>query len=393
MMEMAQSFVLALGVAAVCVALGLSRATWYRFAQQAISPAPALPSLDHNVPSKKSVVAPKVLVHSHPRALTDSEEAKVLDVLHETRFQDKAPAQIYAALLDEGVRLCSIRTMYRILHKHGEVHERRQNAMRPLYIRPELLATAPNQLWSWDITLLRGPHAGTYYYLYVMIDVFSRYVVGWMVAQAQNASLAKRFISATCKKQGIKAQQLNIHNDRGAPMTARSTMDLLRRMEIKQTFSRPRVSDDNPYSESHFKTLKYRPNFPNRFPSLEATRSFLIGFFKWYNEEHFHSGIALLPPSIVHHGRSEEVLLKRDKVLQSAFLGHPERFVNGAPKAPRPPTEVWINRPTERSEKVQAGLPGCIDEEPQGVGDAVPEIAAQTNELRRDEPQIGGSLR
>lgn len=376
MIDLVQPYLVLLGVSAACAVLGLSRATWYRVLHQASVPAQtALSSSAQEVPAEQSTPSSKRPAHRHPRALNEDQEAQVLDLLHQPRFQDKAPAQVYATLLDEGVHLCSIRTMYRILHKHDEVHERRQSAMRPQYIRPELLATAPNQLWSWDITLLRGPQPGTYYYLYVMIDVFSRYVVGWMVAWAQNAANAKRFITTTCKRQGIQANQLNIHNDRGAPMTAHSTAGLLRRLEVKQTFSRPRVSDDNPYSEAHFKTLKYRPDFPSRFVSLDASRSFLVGFFKWYNDDHCHSGIALLPPSIVHHGRSEEVLQKRDVVLRAAFVLHPERFVGGVPRAPRPPTEVWINPPIVSSKEGKAGPSGCPDAEPQGVGDAVPALA------------------
>jgi len=256
---------------------------------------------------------------------------------------------VYAALLDLGVYLCSVSTMYRLLRGDGEVRERRNQLAHPRYRKPELLARGPNEVWTWDITKLRGPVKWTYYYyLYVMLDIFSRYVVGWLVAGQQTASLARRFIAECCRKQGIEEGQLTIHADRGGPMKAKTTAQLLADLGIVHSHSRPHVSNDNPFSEAQFKTLKYRPEFPGRFGSQEDAVLFCRPFFRWYNEEHYHSGIGWLTPASVHYGQADEIRLKRKEVLRKACATHPERFVRGIPEPPQLPGAVWINPPPEK---------------------------------------------
>jgi putative transposase len=280
-----------------------------------------------------------------PRALDSTEREAVLASLHEERFENSAPAAVYATLLDEGRYHCSIRTMYRILESEGEVRERRDQLVHPAYTKPELLATGPNQLWSWDITKLLGPAKWTYFYLYVILDVFSRYVVGWMVADGESSELAKRLIADTCEKQEIGPGKLTIHADRGSSMTSKPVAFLMADLGITKTHSRPHVSDDNPYSESHFRTLKYRPGFPERFGSLQDARSFSQEFFAWYNEEHRHSGLGLLSPAVVHYGLAPETIERRRGVLDAAYRAHPERFVRKPPQPLPAPKEVWINKP------------------------------------------------
>ena len=269
----------------------------------------------------------------------------MLGVLHEERFQDWAPAAVQATLLDEGNYLCSTRTMYRILKQEGETRERRDQAIHPAYQKPELLANAPNQLWSWDITKLRGPAKWNYFQLYVMIDVFSRYVTGWMVAERESAELAKHFIEDTLQKHTIPPGQLTIHADRGKVMRSKPVAFLMADLGIAKTHSRPYVSNDNPYSESQFRTLKYRPGFPDRFGCIQDSRAFCQQFFTWYNDQHCHSGIALLTPSMVHFGQAPTVLTQRQLVLDAAYLAHPERFVRRAPNVQPLPGMVWINKP------------------------------------------------
>jgi putative transposase len=266
----------AVGVSAACEAFDFPRSSFYRKGFGVLSPAVA------------------AVARFVPRALVPTERQAVLSCLHEERFQNSAPAAVYATLLDEGRYHCSIRTMYRILATEGEARERRDQLVHPAYTKPELLATCPNQLWSWDITKLRGPAKWTYFYLYVILDVFSRYVVGWMVADGESSELAKRLIGDTCGKQEIEPGKLTIHADRGSSMTSKPVAFLMADLGITKTHSRPHVSDDNPYSESHFRTLKYRPGFPERFGSLQDARSFSQEFFAWYNEEHHHSGLGLL---------------------------------------------------------------------------------------------------
>ena len=244
---------------------------------------------------------------------------------------------------------CSIRTMYRYLAANGEVKERRNQLRHPNYQKPELLAEAPNQVWSWDITKLRGPVKWTYFYLYVILDIFSRYVVGWMVAHRESAALAKRLITETCSKQGIMPEQLTIHADRGASMRSKAVALLLSDLGVVKSHSRPHVSDDNPYSESQFKTMKYCPQFPERFGCLQDSRGFCGEFFSYYNNDHHHSGIGLLTPAMVHYGQAEHVFAARQETLLAAFRAHPERFVRRPPQPPALPRQAWINPPVERT--------------------------------------------
>jgi putative transposase len=324
-----------MGVKAACEAFDMPRASFYRRrGSENLSPAVAA-------------------VRLVPRALGSAERDAVLACLHEERFQDSAPAAVYATLLDEGRYHCSIRTMYRILADEGETRERRDQVVHPAYAKPELLATGPNQLWSWDITKLLGPAKWTYFYLYVILDVFSRYVVGWMIADGESAELAKRLIADTCGKQSIERGQLTIHADRGSSMTSKPVAFLMADLGITKTHCRPHVSDDNPYSESQFRTLKYRPGFPERFGSIQDARSFSQEFFAWYNERHRHSGLGLLSPAVVHHGLAPAAIEQRRIVLDAAFAAHPERFVRKPPQPLPAPKEVWINKPQPSENKSQ----------------------------------------
>jgi putative transposase len=277
-----------------------------------------------------------------PRALDRVERQQVLDLLH-VRFVDQAPAQVHATLLDEGTYLCSPRTMYRILDAAHEIKERRNQVRRPHYAAPELLATRPNEVWSWDITKLLGPAKWTYFYLYVILDIFSRYVVGWMLAPHESAALAERLIAETCAKHGIQPGQLTLHADRGSSMRSKPVALLLADLAVTKTHSRPHVSNDNPFSEAQFKTLKYSPHFPERFGSLEDSRAFGQDFFRWYNQEHRHSGLGFLTPAVVHYGAAAAVREQRQYVLAAAYAAHPERFVKGRPHPPDLPQAVWIN--------------------------------------------------
>jgi putative transposase len=281
----------------------------------------------------------------------------VLALLHEPRFVDVAPAEVYATLLDERRYLCSERTMYRLLAAQAELRERRNQLRHPRYAAPELLARRPNELWSWDITKLLGPAKWAYFYLYVMLDVFSRYVVGWMIAQRESATLAERFIRETCARQGIGRDRLTIHADRGPAMTSKSVAFLLADLGITKTHSRPHVSNDNPFSEAQFKTLKYRPVFPARFGSIQDARAHCHGFFPWYNVEHHHSGLGLLTPHDVHSGLAEHRVAARATVLAAAYAAHPERFSGGLLQPPARPVEVWINPPAPRPPDSLTGRP------------------------------------
>jgi putative transposase len=314
-----------IGVEAACVALSIPRSSLYRARR----------------PRSKRT-SPKISA----RALSQAEKLTVRQELNSERFQDCAPREAYATLLDEGRYLCSWRSMYRILAENEEVRERRNQLRHPNYSKPELLATAPNQLWSWDITKLLGPTKWTYYYLYVILDVFSRYVVGWMIAERESATLAEELIAETCARQGIQPDQLTIHADRGSSMTSKSVAFLLADLGVTKTHSRPHVSNDNPYSEAQFKTLKYRPDYPGRFGCQADARAWANTFFIWYNQEHHHSGLALLTPADVHFQRAQVVLQKRQRVLQAAYQKTPQRFVMGSPVPPQLPPAVWINPPT-----------------------------------------------
>jgi putative transposase len=278
--------------------------------------------------------------------LSDAEFDALLDVLHSPEFVDLAPAQVWAILLDSGTYMASISTMYRVLRSEGEVRERRRQATHPARVRPELVARDPNQVWSWDISKLKGPSKGVYYDLYVIIDIFSRYVVGWMVAPTETAELAKAFIAATIKAHGIGADVLTIHADRGTSMTSKPVAVLLAELGVTRTHSRPHVSNDNPYSEAAFKTLKYCPAFPERFGSIEDARAFCAEFFEYYNHHHRHSGIALHTPASMHFGTADDVQAARGEVLEAAYTANPRRFCNRRPTPPKMPTIAWINKPT-----------------------------------------------
>ena len=312
------------GVSAACLALGVPRSSLYRARQPKREPKPR--------PTPE-------------RALTPEEKEQVLQTLNSERFQDCAPREVYATLLDDGKYLCSLSTMYRTLKERKQVRERRNQLRHPVYTKPELLATGPNQLWSWDLTKLRGPAKWTYYYLYTILDVFSRYVPGWLIAECESATLAEQLIAETCAKQGIEPDQLTLHADRGSAMISKTVALLLADLGVTKTHSRPHVSNDNPYSESQFKTMKYRPDYPDRFGSIQDARAWARAFFRWYNHEHHHTGLGLLTPVIVHYGQAQRVVEQRQQVLQAAYAAHPERFVRGIPRPPSLPTEVWINKP------------------------------------------------
>ena len=300
-----------------------------------------------------------------PRARPGTPRAgQVRDLLNSPRFQDSAPRQVYATLLDDGLYLCHWRTIYRILAAYDEVRERRHQLQHPAYSKPELLATAPNQLWSWDITKLRGPVKWTYYYLYVILDVFSRYVVGWLIAERESAGLAELLIAETCTKQGIVGGQLTIHADRGSSMRSKTVALLLADLGVSKTHSRPYTATDNPYSEAQFKTLKYRPDYPDRFGCPEDARAWAHGFFSWYNDDHHHSGLGLLTPAMVHYGLAESMRAQHQQVLLAAYAAHPERFVRGAPKLPELPKEVWINKPAVIAVEPIAGDQALVIPEP-----------------------------
>jgi len=323
------------GTAPACAALTVSRASLYRRRRRRLAktargrPTPA-------------------------RALSAGERQIVCDVLHAERFADKAPAQVFATLLDEGTYACSIRTMYRILASRREVRERRDQLRHPNYQKPELLATAPNQVWSWDITKLLGPAKWTYYYLYVILDIFSRYVVGWMLALEEATWLAKRLIAETCAKQRIEPGQLTIHADRGSSMNSQGVAMLLATLGVTKTQSRPHVCDDNPYSEAQFKTIKYCPEFPDRFGSYEDALGFCYAYLRYYNLEHRHSGIGLMTPYAVHHGLAPRILEARRDTLLAAYARHPERFVSKPPQPPILPEAAWINPPAKKTTRQDA---------------------------------------
>ena len=355
-------------VATSCKALGLSRATYYRSLQP------------------KREAEPR----GSPRALAPEEKSAVLAVLHEPRFVDLSPSEVYATLLDEERYLCSERTMYRILSANREVRERRDQLRHPHYAPPELLATRPNELWSWDITKLLGPAKWTYYYLYVILDVFSRYVVGWTVAYRELASIAERLIAATCQRQGIVPGQLTLHADRGSSMTSKPVAFLLADLGITKTHSRPHVSNDNPYSESQFKTLKYRPEFPDHFGSIQHARSASGDLFGWYNQEHHHSGLGLLTPHDVHYGLAEARRAQRAAVLALAYVAHPERFPRGLPQPQALPKEVWINKPKiDGNPSIGPDLGSAAENDPHRS----PKTNALDLGIHRSTPQLEGSAR
>ena len=306
-------------------AIGACPATWYR--------------------RQKSPLARTRSRSTPPLALLAAERSAVLELLNSPRFADCTPYTAWARLLDEGRYLASVRTMYRILAASGQSNERRNQLIHPAHAKPELLATGPNQVWSWDITRLRGALKWQFFYLYVLIDIFSRYVVGWLVAGAENAGLAQALIDETCDKHGIARDALTLHSDRGSPMRAKTTAELLVDLGVAASFSRPRVSNDNPFSEAQFKTFKYRPQFPACFEGLEHARAHSREFFPWYNNEHRHSGIGFMTPAAVHFGTAPALWQQRAAVLQAAYRAHPERFKGKHPTPPKLPTIVGINLP------------------------------------------------
>lgn len=334
--------------APVCRGLGVARASLYRRRRPQPIPKPR---------------------RSRPaRSLSPEERQEVLATLHSDRFVDAAPAQVVATLLEEDERyLCSTRTMYRVLDDAKEVRERRNQRQHPNYTKPELLATRPNQVWSWDITKLKGPAKWVYYSLYVILDLFSRYVVGWMLAESERASLAERLIEQTCAKEGIQPGQLLVHADRGSPMTSKSVAMLLADLGVDKTHSRPHVSNDNPYSEAQFRTLKYRPEMPERFGSVQHGREDIHDLMGWYNNDHHHSGIAYLTPATVHRGLADDVLAQRHLIRMAAYAAHPERFVNGPPQLEKLPSAVWINAPTRTAHEDAPGSTIVRPDDPQVV--------------------------
>ena len=316
------------GATEACRAFGVPKATFYR----------------HQAPQ----VFERTETTRHPRRLSEEEEQKVLSTLNSERYMDESVPEVYADLLDLGTYMCSQRTMYRILEVHQAVRERRDQRRHPEYTKPELLATGPNQVWSWDITKLKGPRKWSYFYLYVIMDIYSRCVVGWMVAHRESASLAEKLIMETCEKQDIPRDQLTLHADRGTSMRSKLVAQLLADLGITKTHSRPHTSNDNPYSEAQFKTLKYHHTFPKSFGCIEDALTFLRGFFEWYNRRHRHSGIGYVTPESLHTGEAHKIRETRRGVLAQAYGKHPERFVKGLPEPPQIPTAAWINKPEEK---------------------------------------------
>lgn len=321
-----------------CELLAYPRSSYYR--QQQAKPAQEPP------PTRPS-----------PRSLMTTEQEAVRSTLNSDRFVDSSPRQVYGTLLDEGEYLCSVSTMYRVLRAHDELRERRDQKRHPAYAKPELLATAPNQVWSWDITKLREPVPHVYYYMYTVLDIFSRYVVGYLVAERELATLARQLVADSCAKQGIEPDQLILHADRGSSMTSKTlaladtSTSSVQALGVGKSHSRPYTSDDNPYSEAQFKTMKYRPDYPDRFGGLQHARSWSRSFFHWYNQEHRHTSLGLMTPATVHYGLAAELTVKRQAVLAAAYEKHPERFVKGEPQAPQLPTAVWINPPPKECDE------------------------------------------
>ena len=330
------------GIQPACAALGFNRSRFYRTKKRQTTPMAAPPRA------------------RPPLALSDEERRETLDLLRSERFVDQAPPVVYATLLEEGRYLCSTRTMYRILTEEDEVRERRNQKRHPHYEKPELLATKVNQVWTWDITKLKGPVKWTYYYLYVILDIFSRFVVGWMIAPQESSELAKHLITESCAKQGIPRDRLTIHADRGSSMKSKPVAFLLADLGVTKSHSRPYVSNDNPFSEAWFKTLKYRPDFPKRFGSIEDARAHCQAFFGWYNGEHRHSGIAMLTPEVLHYGEADRVIKVRSETLGAAFKAHPKRFKGKRPIPKAPPKAVWINPPKPEESTTMASSGGIV---------------------------------
>lgn len=306
-----------------CHALNVSRATVYR------NTRPSSP------PSPRSRAA-------SPRRLSDEERGAVMDVLHSPEFVDQPPHEVYATLLSGGVYLASVRTMYRLLAERGETQERRNQRRALVHPKPSLTATAPNQVWTWDITKLATTAVGVFLHAYVIIDLFSRYVVGWMVAAKECKHLAAQLFAETIARHGVEPG-LKVHADRGSAMKSDTLAQLLATLGVERSFSRPRVSDDNAFSEAQFKTLKYQPDYPGRFLGEVHARGWLASFFGWHNDEHHHSGLALFTPADVFFARVDQIRAVRQAALDEAYQAHPERFPHGPPRVALPPSEVSIN--------------------------------------------------
>lgn len=325
MINLTEELAQTVGIKEACEVLNVPRSSVYRSRETKAEPKPrATPA----------------------RALSAAEKGAVREVLNSERFCDQSPRQVYATLLDEDeTYLCHWRTMYRILDEHDEVQERRQQSRHPHSSKPQLVATAPNMVWSWDISKLKGPTKWSYYYLYVILDIYSRYVVGWLIAEGESAELAEELIAQTCRKQGVAPEQLTLHADRGSAMRSKTVALLLADLGVTKSHARPYTPNDNPYSEAQFKTMKYRPDFPDQFGSRTEARTWAGTFFDWYNHDHYHSALGLLTPATVHFGQAQAVRDKRQIVLHHAYDQHPERFVRGIPNPPELPAEVWINQP------------------------------------------------
>jgi len=323
----------------------LSRHTCIRRAAELLGRPRATHYRRHQPP----VLGPKLPRPTPPNALSEPERQHILSVLRSEEFCDLAPAQVWARLLDDGIYLCSIATMYRLLSAAHESRERRRQRTHPAKKRPELMAKAPNQVWSWDITKLRGPERGVYYELFVIIDIYSRYVIAWTVAQAETGELAKDFIDTAIAGQDVKRGQLTLHADRGTSMTSKPVAQLLVDLGVARSHSRPHVSNDNPYSEAGFKTLKYCPAFPGSFGAIQDARNFCETFFAYYNHEHRHSGIGLHTPASLHHGTATEIRAERARTLNAAYAANPDRFRRRQPTPPKLPTAAWINDPTREA--------------------------------------------
>lgn len=352
------------GISAACRALSLSRAGYYRARQG----------------GSETTGSEAVALQRHHRALSDEQKQRILDVCASERFIDCSPGHIVAALLDEGEYIASERTFYRVLGEDAPLTDRRRQRRHPVYAAPQLVASGPNQVWSWDITKLKGPAPGACYHLYVILDIYSRYVVGWSVFERESEELARLLIETTCQRQDITPGSLTLHADRGPAMRSGGVAELLSRLEVTKSHSRPYCSNDNPYSESQFKTLKYSSAFPDRFGSIEDARVFCREFFRWYNQEHRHSGIAMLTPAQVHHTQSETILRHRDRVLAEAYRRHPERFVKGQPTARRLAEMVWINRPDGVSTAASSSETSA--EQRDGSAEQPPVVNSQRREAR-----------
>jgi len=360
MIEAVETLGKQVGVAEACRVLQVPRSSLYQARKPKPEPAPR---------------------PTPPRALSAAERARIREIANSERFCDCDPRTIYATLLDEGVYVCDWRTLYRILEEHDEVHERRAQRRAIKRGKPQLRATQPHQVWSWDITQLKGPRRC--FYLYTIIDVYSRYVVGWMLATRERGELAEQLIAETCEAEGIEPGTLILHSDRGSAMRSQPVSALLKKLEVTKSCSRPYTPTDNPYSEAHFKTLKFRPDYPGRFDGLEPARDWTRAFVAWYNHEHYHSGLALLTPATVHNGEVEAVLAQRQQVLEAAYAKHPERFVRGKPTVARPPKEVWINQPEkDHAARPSAARPAASAGEP---GAQAPSRAQSAASLDGDE--------